>query len=260
MQHTMQQAMQLTEVHEDPMDKLVHWLFAFVSYVMPVIVAVFAGWWIGDGYAGTGKQTAGDVYGVHVIAMAGELILPIITVACARAAKKAASDSGMYKWLAIGALLLVVVSTGSASAQWFLILNNIHASGYDPSSFGVMTMMLFRVCMPVAVDLGALLYLSIHGHRSLKRQLAQMDERAEAVEKLSERNRRIQAAEDRARREREDDEAQRLTRQRREEVLTRIEEMNAQAAISHMEQMLLKPPRIVDGDDPDGNRRNYRRS
>lgn len=257
MQQTMQQAMQLTDVYESPMDKGMHGLLAAASYVLPLVVAFFAGWWIGDGYVGVGTHTAGDFYGVHVIAMAGELTLPIITVACARTAKKAATDSGMYKWLAIGALLLLLVSLGSATAQWFLILTNVKAAGYDTSAQGVVTMMLFRVCMPVAVDLGALFYLSVHGHRSLKRQLAQMDERAEAVEKLSERNRRIQAAEDRARREREDDATQRALRARREEVLARIEEMNAQAALAHMERLLLNPSKIV---DEDGDRRNYRRS
>src|SRR5579859_189229 len=151
MQQTMQQAMQLTEVYEDPMDKTVHASFAFVSYVLPIVVALFAGWWIGDGYAGMGsKQSLGDVYGVHVISLAGELILPIITVACARAAKKGASDGSMYKWLAIGTVLLLLVSAGSATAQWFLILNNIHSSGYNPSSIGIITMMVFRVCMPIA--------------------------------------------------------------------------------------------------------------
>jgi len=245
-QRTMVEASQLTDVYEAALEKTWHGLYALMSYVAPTLAALAAGWWIGDGYAGPFAWNGASA-GVHLISILGELALVAITLTAARTIKKAANDRTMWRYLiAIGAALLIF-SVASALAQWFLILNDVRAAGYDPSSAGVVAMLLFRVIMPVGVDIAALLYLSIHGHRSLKHKLAQIDERGEAFEKLHERMLRMQMLEEKARKEREDAEAERARRQKAEETLNRLMEMQTTAALEAIERALR--PQVVDSDD-----------
>ncbi len=243
---TMQEAMSMTEVYEPVLAKGVHAVYSWLAYTLPFVAAIFAGWWIGDGYAGA-WQWNGESAGVHVISLTGEITLGMITVACAIVAKQATSDTSRRRTLMIGIAILLFFSAASATAQWFLILHNVQAAGYDPSSAGVLAMLFFRVLMPLGVDVGALYYLAVYGHKSLKHRLAQLDQRAEAFEKLHARKLAMQAAEDKARREREDAEAERERRRRAEELVTRIQEINSQATLAAIEQHMLKPG-IVDAD------------
>lgn len=240
---TMVEASQLTDIYESPMDKSVHALFALLAYAGPLIVAIAAGWWIGDGYAGPFKWQ-GDSAGVHIISFFGELALAMLTLTCARIIKRSANDRAMWKYLAVTGLVLLVFSAASATAQWFLILNNIRAAGYDPSQMAVIVMLAFRVVMPLGIDIAALLYLSIHGYRSLRQKLAQIDERGEAFEKIHVRMLAMQEREDKARRDREDAEAERARRKAAEETLNHIMEMQSNAAIAQLEKAL--DPNIVD--------------
>ena len=240
---TMVEASQLTDVYEAPLDKAWHGLYALMSYLAPTIAALAAGWWIGDGYAGAFRWN-GPSAGVHVISILGELGLVAITLTCARIVKRAASDKSMWRYLAVTMVALLIFSAASALAQWFLIQSDIKAAGYDPSSAGVMAMLFFRVLMPVGVDIAALLYLSIHGHRSLKNKLAQIDERSEAFQKLHARMLEMKALEEKARQEAEDREAERERRRRTEETLNRIQEMQANAALNAIEKSL--NPNVID--------------
>jgi hypothetical protein len=243
-QRTMLEASQLTDVYEDPLDKAWHGLYALMSYLAPTIAALAAGWWIGDGYAGSFKWDGASA-GVHIISIFGELALVALTLTSARIVKRAASDKSMWRYLAVTVAVLLIFSIASALAQWFLILSDVKAAGYDPSQAGVLAMLAFRVVMPVSIDIAALLYLSIHGHRSLKNKLAQIDERSEAFQKLHARMLEMQALEEKARQEAEDREAERERRRRTEETLNRIQEMQANAALNAIEKSL--NPQIVDG-------------
>ena len=229
-----------------------HGLFALVSYLAPTIAALAAGWWIGDGYAGPFRMDGASA-GVHIISLFGELALVALTLTSARIIKRAANDKAMWRYLAVTAVVLLIFSAASAMAQWFLIQTDIKAAGYDPSSAGVIAMLLFRVIMPLGIDIAALLYLSIHGHRSLKHKLAQLDERGEAFEKLHERMLRMKAVEDKARQEAEDRESERAQRQKAQETINRIMELQTEAALGAIEKAI--NPTIVDGD----RSRNIRR-
>src|SRR5207248_11285038 len=130
-----------------PQGNGVHFTFSLLSSTVPTIVALFADWWIGDGYAGS-WQWNGESAGVHVISLAGELALVTITLACAITAKQVVNDKSRQRMLITGLIALAFFSLASATAQWFLILKNVQAVGYDPSSSGILAMLLLRVLIP----------------------------------------------------------------------------------------------------------------
>jgi hypothetical protein len=244
---TMQEAAALTDVHQTPMDKLLLAMWSLFAYLAPIVMAVAAGIWIGDGYTGP-HTSAGEAFGIHTISLIGELALALGAVVVAESVKRLTNDRQVFKVLAVSVIVFLLSAAGSATAQWFLILTNATASGYDPTQRGFYVMLGFRVLMPVITDVFSLLYLSIYGRHSLKHKLAQLDERGEAFEKLHERKLRMQEKEEKARQEREDAEEARAARRRREEVLTRIEEIYSEAALAQIERAIA-PPRVVDADD-----------
>lgn len=242
---TMVEASQLTDTYEAPLDRGMHGAFALLSYLAPTIAALAAGWWIGDGYAGAFKWDGASA-GVHIISLFGELALVALTLTAARIIKRAANDKAMWRYLAVTSVVLLIFSAASAMAQWFLIQTDVKAAGYDPSSAGVIAMLLFRVIMPLGIDIAALLYLSIHGHRSLKHKLAQLDERGEAFQKLHARMLEMKAMEEKARQEAEDRESERAQRQKAQETINRIMELQTEAALGAIEKSL--NPQIVESD------------
>jgi hypothetical protein len=254
MAETMQEAAQISDVHHSAADKLFLAAWSLFFYLAPIIVAYAAGMWIGDGYTGP-HVTAGESNGIHIISLVGELALAGGAIIVAELLKRLANDKAVIKMLAVALSVFVASAIGSATAQWFLILTNAQASGYDPTAHGFYIMLGFRVLMPVITDIFAMLFLGIYGRHSLKMKLAQLDERGEAFEKIHERKLRMQAKEDKARQEKEDADREREGRRRREEVLTRMEEMYSEAALAQMQKAI--NPKIVDADD-DNSRRQRR--
>ncbi len=252
---TMQEAAQIADVHHSAADKLFLAAWSLFFYAAPVVVAYAAGRWIGDGYTGV-NSSAGESQGIHLIALTGELALAGGAIIVAELLKRLANDKAVIKMLAVALAVFVASAIGSATAQWFLILNNATASGYNPTASGFSMMLGFRVLMPVITDIFAMLFLGIYGRHSLKMKLAQLDERGEAFEKIHERKLRMQAKEEKARQEKEDADREREGKRRREEVLTRMEEMYSEAALAQMQKAI--NPKIVDADDD--NSRRQRRS
>jgi hypothetical protein len=244
-QHTMNEAAGLTDTHETPMDKAVHFLYALIAYIGPFVVALAAGWWIGDGFAGPFAWN-GDSVGVHVISIFGEVALSMLSVTLARTAKRMNNDKQIWKYLLVVSIAFLAVALASALAQWVLIVYNIGTYGLRGASPAMVIIVIgFRAFMPICIDIASLLYLAIHGYRSLKQKLAQIDERAEAFEKLHERALTIQAKEDKARQQRDDAEAERARRAKTEELLNRITELQNEAAIAQIEKSL--NGNVVDG-------------
>lgn len=252
-QHTMNEAAGLTDTHETPMDKAVHFLYALIAYIGPFVVALAAGWWIGDGFSGPFAWN-GDSVGVHTISIFGEVALSMLSVTLARTAKRMTNDKQIWKYLLVVSIAFLAVALASALAQWVLIVFNIGGYGLRGASPAMVIIVIgFRAFMPICIDIASLLYLAIHGYRSLKQKLAQIDERAEAFEKLHDRALAIQAKEDKARQEREDAEAERARRMKTEETLNRITEMQTDAALTLIEKSL-SGGNVVDGS------RQFRRS
>jgi hypothetical protein len=255
MAETMQEAAQISDVHHTPTDKLLLASWSIFAYLAPIVAAIAAGVWIGDGY--TGLHTgSGEAFGIRTISLLGELALAMGSVIVAETVKRLTSDKQVIKILAVALVVFLASAIGSATAQWFLILTNARASGYDPTASGFYVMLGFRVLMPVMVDVFSMLYLAIHGRHSLKQKLAQLDERGEAFEKIHERKLRMQAKEDKARQEKEDADREREARRRREEVLVKMEEMYSEAALAHMQKAI--NPKVVDADNDDTSRRQRR--
>jgi hypothetical protein len=252
---TMQEAAQISDVHHSASDKLFLAAWSLFFYLAPVIVAYAAGRWIGDGYSGP-HSSAGESQGIHIISLVGELALAGGAIIVAELIKRLANDKAVIKMLAVALAVFVASAIGSATAQWFLILTNAKASGYDPTASGFSMMLGFRVLMPVITDIFAMLFLGIYGRHSLKMKLAQLDERGEAFEKIHERKLRMQAKEEKARQEKEDADREREGRRRREEVLARMEEMYSEAALAQMQKAI--NPKIVDADNDDTSRRQRR--
>ena len=237
-QSTMQEAATLTDTYESPMDKAVHFVYALIAYAGPFIVALAAGWWIGDGFSGPFAWN-GDSVGVHVISIFGEIALSMLSVTLARTTKRMTNDKQVWKYLLIVSIAFLAVALASALAQWVLIVFNIGVYGLRGASPAMIIIVIgFRAFMPICIDIAALLYLAIHGYRSLKQKLAQLDERGEAFEKLNDRKLSIQAKEDKARQQREDAESERARRQRTEDMLNRITELQNEAAIAQIEKSL----------------------
>ncbi len=245
MQATMQEAFALTDANESIMDRAMHGLYAALAYLMPLVVAVAAGWWIGDGFSGPFRWN-GDSAGVHLISYAGEITLSMTALALSRSVKRMTNDKAVWKYLLVVSIAFAVFALASALAQWVLIMLNIGTIGLTSvSPAAIAIVIMFRCVMPIAVDVGSLLYLGVHGYRSLKRKLAQMDERGEAFEKLIDRKLAITAKEEKARQDSEDREAERAQRQRTNDLLNRITEMQNEAAIAQIEKSL--NPNVVDG-------------
>lgn len=251
---SMHEAQQISDVHHSAADRLFLAAWSLFFYVAPVIVAYAAGMWIGDGYTGP-HTTIGESRGIHIISLVGELALAGGAIIVSELLKRLANDKAVIKMLAVALTVFVASAIGSATAQWFLILTNAQASGYDPTASGFYMMLGFRVLMPVITDIFAMLFLGIYGRHSLKVKLAQLDERGEAFEKIHERKLRMQAKEEKARQEKEDADREREGRRRREEVLARMEEMYSEAALAQMQKAI--NPKIVDADD-DNSRRQRR--
>jgi len=252
---TMQEAAQISDVHHSPADKLFLAAWSLFFYLAPMVVAYAAGIWIGDGYTGP-HTTAGESQGIHIISLVGELALAGGAIIVAELLKRLANDKAVIKMLAVALAVFITAAIGSATAQWFLILTNATASGYNPTANGFYMMLGFRVLMPVITDLFAMLYLGIYGRHSLKMKLAQLDERGEAFEKIHERKLRMQAKEDKARQEKEDADRERESKRKREEVLARMEEMYSEAALTQMQKAM--NPKVVDADNDDTSRRQRR--
>jgi hypothetical protein len=91
------------------------------------------------------------------------------------------------------------------------------------------------------VDIASMLYLSIMGYKSLKKFLAEQQQKAEAIKQLNEAELTIQAAQQEVARRQKEAEQYLAQKQRREELLLRIEEIHSQAMVQTAQQVLLGP-------------------
>jgi membrane protein implicated in regulation of membrane protease activity len=177
------------------------------------------------------------------------MTVPIASITCARAVKRVRVDPSAVWILIAGLLCFLLISAGSAIAQWIL-----YTSSYNPIPTGVAVVALFRGCAPVIADLICAVFLALHGYKSLRRRLAQLDERAEAVEKIYARQVVIIEREEKLRKEREDAEAERRRRDKREEMLDRVQEMQTTSMLDAMEYVLTIPQKSTVNSSANGSR------
>ncbi len=162
--------------------------FTVAAYVGPFLVAL-AAQEIADTYSGPFASGNSWSVGTHIVAWFGELGLAALSVSIATAVRCEVADEEMLPRLVASIAAFVVFSVASGLAQWYVA--TLHVS---PATTAGQAELVFRVTMPVAIDLASMLYLSIMKVKSLKRYLAEQAQKAEAIEQVSKSHLRVEQA------------------------------------------------------------------
>ena len=168
-------------------------LFTIAAYVGPFIVALAVAQEIADTYSGAFAWGNSWSVGTHIVAWFGELGLAALTVSIATAVRRVVADEEMLPRLVASIAAFVVFSVASGLAQWYVA--TLHVS---PATGSGQAALIFRVAMPVAIDLASMLYLSIMKVKSLKRYLAEQAQKAEAIEQVNKSHLRVEQAQQEA--------------------------------------------------------------
>src|SRR5579885_56269 len=223
------------EDRETLAEKAVRYLFLALAYVLPFLVALSVGKEIGDAYSSTADYFAdGWSIGTHTVAYAGELALAMMVLSTATAFRRYKADASYTPKLLSSVFFFLLVIIASGLAQWCIAEQHIH-----PKNTADLAALIFRVAMPPAVDIDSMVYLSIMGYKSLKKFLAEQQQKAEAIRLLNEAELTIQAAQQEAERRQKEAEQALAMKERREALLLRIEEIHSQAMIDTAQRALL---------------------
>lgn len=252
MQSAMQDAMQSTDATDTGGEKVFYELLAVVCYIGPFVIALLVGNWIGDGLTSLTKANTTDANLYKWISMFVELFVPVMSTACARAVKRTQVDDGARGIMIASLACFIVLGLGSGVAQWFIYT----ASYGQVIPIGIVVVSVFKGAAPIIADVGAGVYLSLHGYKSLKKKLAQLDERAEAVTKIFQKQAAIIDQSQRQRKEREDAEEERKRRSKKEAMIDRVYEMMGDSFVGMMENYLSAAPG-VNGSNGSRQQRGY---
>src|SRR5215469_1849343 len=147
---------QFDEEKKGALERLMVFLFNIAAYVGPFIVALAVAQEIADTYSGAFAWGNSWSVGTHIVAWFGELVLAALTVSIATAVRRVVADEDMLPRLVASIAAFVVFSVASGLAQWYVA--TLHVS---PTTASGQAALIFRVAMPVAIDLASMLYLSI---------------------------------------------------------------------------------------------------
>jgi hypothetical protein len=234
MQSAMSEAMSLTDTTDSGPEKIFYEVLAMVCYIGPFVIAVLVGTWIGDGLSALTHANPSDTNTYRYISMFVELFVPVMSTACARAVKRTQVDPSAMGMMIAALACFVVLGIGSGVAQWF-----IYTAPYGNAiPTGIVVVSIFKGSAPIIADVGAGVYLSLHGYKSLKRKLAQLDERADAVGKIFTKQAIIIDQSEKQRKEREDADAERERRAKKEGMIDRVYEMMGESFVGAMENYL----------------------
>lgn|GEM_PF-1782783 len=214
------------EDRENFLEKAGRWFFLCLAYIGPIIVAVAFGKEIGDAYGGPFSLSNGWSLGMHVGSYFGELALAMMSLTCATALRRMQSDKGYVGKLVFAALFLVLFSLASGLAQWFIALQHvdIHAAGGYPA-------LIFRVAMPTAVDIASLIYISVMKFKSLKSHIENLRQEAIALRELNDADIAIRKSQNALKQQ-----------EAREDLLMKVEAIQAKAVLRAVEKSLLEQP------------------
>lgn len=214
------------EDREDLGAKLVRKTFTFVAYIAPFLVAYFIGREIGDYYSGTLNLDDGWSGGMHIAAWVGEAALAMMVISTSRAWRQYKKDPGGESWLFTSGLFFILFTLASCFAQWVIAYNHIH-----PQVFSDYAALVFRVSMPTAADIACMLWLGIMRYKSLKQYLSEKQQKAQAIQLLSEVEISITEAEQSAQRRNQQAEQALLMQQRFSELVLQISEISGEGMI-----------------------------
>ncbi len=237
------------EDRETFLEKVIRWLLLLLAYALPIIVAYAMGKEIGDAYGGKFDMNDGWSLGTHVVAMAGEFALTMMTFSAASALRKSSTDKSYTSKFISSVVAFLLFAVASGLAQWFIAsghIKTVDLTGHaNISGFAAL---VFRVAMVPGVDVAALLFLAVMNFKSLKKFVADQRIRAQAIRDLNEAELEIQRAQSTARR-RESEEQQDLEqKEQRNAVWLEMDRMNAQNMIADAKRRALPPGTIVTPD------------
>lgn len=215
------------EDRETPLEKVVRFLLLFLAYALPLIVAYAMGKEIGDAYGGRLDINDGWSLGTHVVAMAGELALTMMTFSAAAALRKMASDASYSSKFFGSVLAFLLFALASGLAQWFI--SSKHIAPKDTASLAAL---VFRVAMVPAVDVAALLFLAVMNFKSLKKFVADQRVRATAIRDINDAELEIQRAQSAAARRETEERQDMAMKEERNKVWLELDRLHAQTMIA----------------------------
>ncbi len=225
-EHFQQLRAEVQQFDEDKrhvLERLLIFLFTILSYLLPVVLAVFVGWEIGDTYGGAWR--AGDAFSqtMHVVAWAGEIIQASFVIAIAFAARAYARNKSHLWYLILASFFFLVFIAASGLAQWYVAVLHLGSATLDNRA-GLVGL-VFRVLMPALVDIGGAIFLAVVNIKDLKKYLAQLEQKAEALEKLNQSHLRVEEAQEAARRAKQQHDQYMESLQRSQELVNKLQEL-----------------------------------
>ena len=236
------------EDRETVLEKLLRWVLLLLAYALPLVVAYAMGKEIGDAYGGTFNMNDGWSLGTHVVAMAGEFALTMMTFSAASALRKMSADKSYTPKFAGSVVAFLLFAFASGLAQWFIAALHI-----APTDRAGVAALVFRVAMVPAVDIAALLFLSVMNFKSLKKFVADQRTRAVAIRDLNEAELEIQRAQSVARRRETEEQQDIEMKEQRNSVWLELDRMNAQNMIADAQRRALPTPTIVTPEEDANN-------
>ena len=222
------------EDRENWFEKLVRWLFLLLAYGLPVAVAYAMGKEIGDAYGGAFSWSDGWSLGTHVVAMAGEFALAMMTLSAATALRRMATDPGYAPKFVGSVASFLLFSLASGLAQWFIASQHI-----APRNTSALVALVFRVTMVPAVDIASLLFLAVMSFKSLKKFVADQRIRAQAIRDINEAELEIERAQAGAARRQQEERQDLAMKEQRNQVWLELDQLHAQSMIAHAKQQAL---------------------
>ena len=231
------------EDRETFLEKVIRWLLLLLAYALPIVVAYAMGKEIGDAYGGKFDINDGWSLGTHVVAMAGEFALTMMTFSAASALRKSATDKSYTPKFISSVVAFLLFAVASGLAQWFIAsghIKTVDLSGHaNISGFAAL---IFRVAMVPGVDIAALLFLAVMNFKSLKKFVADQRIRAQAIRDLNEAELEIERAQSTARRRELEEQQDIEQKEQRNAVWLEMDRMNAQHMIADAQRRALPPP------------------
>ncbi len=214
------------EDRESGLEKVVRWFFLLLAYLLPLLVAYAMGKEIGDAYGGSFDMNNGWSLGTHIVAMAGEFSLAMMTLSAATALRKMGTDASYVPRFVGSLVFFTLFSLASGLAQWFI--SSTHIIPHDTASLAAL---VFRVAMVPAVDVGSLVFLAVMNFKSLKKFVGDQRVRAQAIRDLNEAELEIQRAQSSASRRDAEERQDMQTKEHRNAVWLEMDRLHAQEMI-----------------------------
>lgn len=237
------------EDREDLGAKLVRKVFTFLAYVAPFLIAFFIGREIGDYYSGPLNLDDGWSGGMHIAAWGGEAALGMMVISTAKAWRGYKKDPGSESWLLASGVFFLVLTLASGFAQWVIAFNHVH-----PVVLSDYAALVFRVAMPTGADLASLLWLGIMRYKSLKHYLAERQQKAQAIQLLSEVEITIKEAEQAAERRNQQAEQALQMQQKFSDLVLQISEISGEGMVQLARLAMQREPsfRLLTDTSPNG--------